>query len=51
MPRDYKRALKELAEAERASDAELAQPMRATELRERVASPIGVPQTRTGEGE
>ncbi|HEX8101877.1 MAG TPA: glutamate synthase large subunit [Solirubrobacteraceae bacterium] len=51
MPRDYKRALKELAEAERESDAELAQPMKATDERERVASPIGVPQTRTGEGE
>jgi len=49
MPRDYKRALAELAEAEKESDAELAQPMKATDERDRVADVIGAPHAGGGE--
>jgi len=47
MPRDYKRALAELAAAERESDAELGEPMRATDESEAVAAPVGSPHTGT----
>jgi glutamate synthase (NADPH/NADH) large chain/glutamate synthase (ferredoxin) len=59
MPRDYKRALAELAEAERQSDAELSQsgsepsaperPMRADAERDEVVDVVGAPQAGGGE--
>ena len=49
MPRDYKRALAELAEAERESDAEIGEPMRADDERDRVADVVGAPHTGGGE--
>jgi glutamate synthase (NADPH/NADH) large chain/glutamate synthase (ferredoxin) len=54
MPRDYKRALAELAEAEKASDAELAEPEKpydALDERGEVAGAVGAPHVRGGEGE
>ncbi len=51
MPRDYKRALAELAEAERAADAELApaeEPMRADDERDEVVDVVGAPQAGGG---
>ncbi len=47
MPRDYKRALAELAEAERAADAEIGEPMRAGDEVGAVADVVGAPHTGT----
>jgi glutamate synthase (NADPH/NADH) large chain/glutamate synthase (ferredoxin) len=49
MPRDYKRALAELAQAEKEADAELEEPMRADDERDEVVDVVGAPQAGGGE--